>query len=241
MESHLEGKQLTKSYGKKTVVRDISISVASGQVVGLLGPNGAGKTTTFYMLVGIISPTNGEVFLDDENITTWPLYKRARKGISYLPQESSVFKKLTVEENLKIILEFTGLSSKEQEERRDFLLKELGIHHLKKQKACYLSGGERRRLEIARSLIRQPKFILLDEPFAGIDPLAILDIQNIIAKLKQKGIGILISDHNVRDTMKICDLVYLVYEGKIILKGTPEDVANNEIARRIYLGDHFEL
>ncbi len=241
MDSHLQGKKLSKSYGKKTVVRDISISVSNGQVVGLLGPNGAGKTTTFYMLVGIISPTKGKVFLDNEDITTWPLYKRARKGISYLPQESSVFKKLTVEENLKIILEFTGLSSKEQEERKDFLLKELGIHHLKKQKACYLSGGERRRLEIARSLIRQPKFILLDEPFAGIDPLAILDIQNIIAKLKQKGIGILISDHNVRDTMKICDLVYLVYEGKIILSGTPEDVANNEIARRIYLGDHFEL
>ncbi|GAB6163275.1 LPS export ABC transporter ATP-binding protein [Desulfothermus naphthae] len=241
MDSHLQGKKLSKSYGKKTVVRDISISVSSGQVVGLLGPNGAGKTTTFYMLVGIISPTKGEVFLDNEDITTWPLYKRARKGISYLPQESSVFKKLTVEQNLKIILEFTGLSSKEQEERKDFLLKELGIHHLKKQKACYLSGGERRRLEIARSLIRQPKFILLDEPFAGIDPLAILDIQNIIAKLKQKGIGILISDHNVRDTMKICDLVYLVYEGKIILKGTPEDIANNEIAKRIYLGDQFEL
>ncbi|WP_461834410.1 LPS export ABC transporter ATP-binding protein [Desulfothermus sp.] len=241
MDSHLQGKKLSKSYGKKTVVRDISISVSNGQVVGLLGPNGAGKTTTFYILVGIISPTKGKVFLDNEDITTWPLYKRARKGISYLPQESSVFKKLTVEENLKIILEFTGLSSKEQEERKDFLLKELGIHHLKKQKACYLSGGERRRLEIARSLIRQPKFILLDEPFAGIDPLAILDIQNIIAKLKQKGIGILISDHNVRDTMKICDLVYLVYEGKIILSGTPEDVANNEIARRIYLGDHFEL
>lgn len=241
MDSHLQGKKLSKSYGKKTVVRDITISVSSGQVVGLLGPNGAGKTTTFYMLVGIISPTKGEVFLDNEDITTWPLYKRARKGISYLPQESSVFKKLTVEQNLKIILEFTGLSSKEQEERKDFLLKELGIHHLKKQKACYLSGGERRRLEIARSLIRQPKFILLDEPFAGIDPLAILDIQNIIAKLKQKGIGILISDHNVRDTMKICDLVYLVYEGKIILKGTPEDIANNEIAKRIYLGDQFEL
>ena len=241
MDSHLQGKKLSKSYGKKTVVRNISISVSSGQVVGLLGPNGAGKTTTFYMLVGIISPTKGEVFLDNEDITTWPLYKRARKGISYLPQESSVFKKLTVEQNLKIILEFTGLSSKEQEERKDFLLKELGIHHLKKQKACYLSGGERRRLEIARSLIRQPKFILLDEPFAGIDPLAILDIQNIIAKLKQKGIGILISDHNVRDTMKICDLVYLVYEGKIILKGTPEDIANNEIAKRIYLGEQFEL
>ena len=241
MESHLQGKKLSKSYGKKTVVRDISISVSNGQVVGLLGPNGAGKTTTFYMLVGIISPTKGEVFLDNKDITTWPLYKRARKGISYLPQESSVFKKLTVEQNLKIILEFTGLSSKEQEERKDLLLKELGIHHLKKQKACYLSGGERRRLEIARSLIRQPKFILLDEPFAGIDPLAILDIQNIIAKLKQKGIGILISDHNVRDTMKICDLVYLVYEGKIILKGTPEDIANNEIAKRIYLGDQFEL
>lgn len=237
----LIAQNLLKKFGKKTVVKEISLNLKSGEVVGLLGPNGAGKTTTFYMLVGIINPTQGQVFLDDLEITAWPLYLRARKGISYLPQESSVFKKLTVEENLRIILEFTGLSKSQQNERLDSLLKELGIIHLKKQKARYLSGGERRRLEIARALIRDPKFMLLDEPFAGIDPIAVIDIQNIIMQLKHKGIGILISDHNVRDTMKICDRVYLVYEGKIVLTGTPQEIVESDLARRVYLGEEFRL
>ncbi len=237
----LRAENITKTYGKKTVVRDISLDLENGEVVGLLGPNGAGKTTTFYMLVGIINPTKGRIFLNEQDITSWPLYKRARNGVSYLPQESSVFKKLTVSENLKIILEFTDLSPKEQREKLYFLLRELGIDKLADQKACFLSGGERRRLEIARALIREPKFILLDEPFAGIDPLAIMDIQQIIEGLKKRGIGILISDHNVRDTMRICDRVYLVYEGKIILKGTPMEIANNEIAKRLYLGERFAL
>ncbi len=237
----LIAKNLVKRFGKKTVVKDISLSLQQGEIVGLLGPNGAGKTTTFYMLVGIINPTQGQVFLDDTEITRWPLYLRARRGLSYLPQESSVFKKLTVEENLRVIFEFTGLSKKEQNEKLNYLLKELGVIHLKKQKARYLSGGERRRVEIARALIRDPKFMLLDEPFAGIDPIAVIDIQNIITQLKQKEIGILISDHNVRDTMKICDRVYLVYEGKIVLTGTPNEIAESEFARRIYLGEEFKL
>ncbi len=237
----LRGSSLTKVYSKRTVVREVDIHLSQGEVVGLLGPNGAGKTTTFYMLVGIISPSQGKIFLDKEDITSWPLFKRARSGISYLPQESSVFKKLSVEDNLKIILEFTDLSQKEQKERLKFLLSELGIEKLARQRASLLSGGERRRLEIARALIRRPRFILLDEPFAGIDPLAIIDIQDIIARLKEQNIGVLISDHNVRDTMTICDRIYLLYDGKIIMEGSPEEIASSNTARKLYLGEKFQL
>ncbi len=237
----LLGMDLLKKYGKKTVVKGINIEVNQGEVVGLLGPNGAGKTTTFYMLVGIISPDEGRVFLEDLDITEWPLYKRAREGISFLPQETSIFSKLTVKENLMIILEYTRLTKKEQQKRADYLLEELGIKHLSDQKAMFLSGGEKRRLEIARSLIHDPKFILLDEPFAGIDPLAVDDIQNIIKSLRSKNIGILISDHNVRDTMTICDKIYLIYDGKVLLKGTPQEITNNPKAKRLYLGEDFTL
>ncbi len=237
----LKGNNLTRVYNKRSVVRDVTIHLCQGEVVGLLGPNGAGKTTTFYMLVGIISPTRGRIFLDEQDITPWPLFKRARAGISYLPQESSVFKKLSVEDNLKIILEFTDLSPQEQRERLELLLSELGIEKLARQRASLLSGGERRRLEIARALIRKPIFVLLDEPFAGIDPLAIIDIQEIVARLKRQDIGVLISDHNVRDTMTICDRIYLLYDGRIILEGTPEEIASSDIARKLYLGENFRL
>ncbi len=237
----LRGDKLSKTYRKRTVVHEVDIHLSQGEVVGLLGPNGAGKTTTFYMLVGIISPSQGGIFLDEKEITSWPLFKRARAGISYLPQESSVFKRLSVEDNLKIVLEFTGLSPAEQEERLRGLLRELGIEKLARQRASFLSGGERRRLEIARALIRRPVFILLDEPFAGIDPLAVIDIQQIISGLKGQGIGVLISDHNVRDTMSICDRIYLLYDGRIILEGTPEEIASSDVARRLYLGEKFRL
>ncbi|SDN22479.1 lipopolysaccharide export system ATP-binding protein [Desulfonauticus submarinus] len=239
--SKLEGIDLRKRYGQREVVRGIRLEVLQGEVVGLLGPNGAGKTTTFYMLVGIISPTKGKVFLDGKEITFLSLPKRAKLGISYLPQENSIFKKLTVEENLLIILEYTKLSKKEQKERAEELMEELGISKLAKQKASYLSGGERRRLEIARCLILSPKFILLDEPFAGIDPIAIDDIQKIIMRLKEKNIGVLISDHNVRETLRICDRAYLVYDGQVFLEGSPKDIANDAQARKLYLGETFSL
>lgn len=239
--SKLEGIDLRKRYGQREVVRGIHLEVLQGEVVGLLGPNGAGKTTTFYMLVGIISPTKGKVFLDGKEITFLSLPKRAKLGISYLPQENSIFKKLTVEENLLIILEYTKLSKKEQKERAEELMEELGISKLAKQKASYLSGGERRRLEIARCLILSPKFILLDEPFAGIDPIAIDDIQKIIMRLKEKNIGVLISDHNVRETLRICDRAYLVYDGQVFLEGSPKDIANDAQARKLYLGETFSL
>jgi len=237
----LTGQKLAKRYGVRDVVRDIDLEVRQGEVVGVLGPNGAGKTTTFYMLAGIITPTRGQVTLDGMDITRWPLHKRARLGMSYLPQESSIFRKLTVRQNLQLILEYSGLSRDEQQRKADRLLDELGIARLQDQLAAYLSGGERRRLEIARALIRDPKFILLDEPFAGIDPLAVDDIQAIIEGLKAKGIGVLISDHNVRETLQICDRAYLVYDGRIILAGSPDEIVADPGARKVYLGEGFSL
>ncbi|CCO24246.1 LPS export ABC transporter ATP-binding protein [Maridesulfovibrio hydrothermalis] len=234
-------KKLVKCYGQKEVVRGIGLTVREGEVVGLLGPNGAGKTTTFYMLVGVVKPTSGEVYYNKKQITRLPLHERAKMGISYLPQESSIFKKLSVRKNLEIIIEHTGISGKAVLHRADELLDQLGILRLADQKAMYLSGGERRRLEIARAMINDPKFILLDEPFAGIDPIAVIDIQDIISNLKEMGLGILISDHNVRETLSICDRAYLVYEGRVILKGAPEDIVKNTKARRLYLGDSFSL
>jgi len=217
------------------------MKIKNNSVVGLLGPNGAGKTTTFYMTIGMIKPDKGHVFLDDEDITTYPMYLRARRGVGYLPQETSVFKKLTVKQNIMAILETLSISKLEQEERADMLLDELGIKHLMNQKANLLSGGERRRLEITRALATNPSFILLDEPFAGIDPLAVIDIKNIIAHLKNRGIGILISDHNVRETLEACDKAYILNDGKIIESGPPEKIVSSETARRIYLGDEFKL
>ena len=237
----LEVKDLHKRYGHREVVAGVSLSLGSSEIVGLLGPNGAGKTTTFYMITGLTKPTAGEVLLNQQNVAGLPLHRRARLGLSYLPQESSVFKKLTVLDNLRIILEYTGLSKKEQTQKAETLLAEFGITHLKDSLAGVLSGGERRRLEIARCLIRNPKFVLLDEPFAGIDPLAVDDIQTLIVDLKKRGIGVLISDHNVRETLNICDRAYLVHEGKVILSGDPEFIVNDPKARRVYLGDNFTL
>ena len=217
------------------------MKIKNNSVVGLLGPNGAGKTTTFYMTIGMIKPDKGHVFLDDEDITTYPMYLRARRGVGYLPQETSVFKKLTVKQNIMAILETLSISKIEQEERADMLLDELGIKHLMNQKANLLSGGERRRLEITRALATNPSFILLDEPFAGIDPLAVIDIKNIIAHLKNRGIGILISDHNVRETLEACDKAYILNDGEIIESGPPEKIVSSKTARRIYLGEEFKL
>jgi lipopolysaccharide export system ATP-binding protein len=217
------------------------MKIKNSCVVGLLGPNGAGKTTTFYMTVGMIKPDGGQVFLDDEDITNFPMYLRARKGVGYLPQETSIFRKLTVKQNIMAILETLSISKSDQEERANLLLGELGITHLENQKANLLSGGERRRLEITRALATNPSFILLDEPFAGIDPLAVIDIKKIIRHLKNRGIGILISDHNVRETLEVCDEAYILNDGKIIESGPPEKIASSEIARRIYLGDEFKL
>ncbi len=237
----LSGQNLAKRYGTRDVVRDINLDVRQGEVVGVLGPNGAGKTTTFYMLAGIVRPSRGTVHLDGLDITRWPLHRRARAGMSYLPQESSIFRKLTVRQNLQLILEYSGFSLDEQKRTADRLLDELGITRLADQLAAYLSGGERRRLEIARALIQNPKFILLDEPFAGIDPLAVDDIQAIIEGLRNKGIGVLISDHNVRETLQICDRAYLVYDGQIILNGSPEEIVADPGARKVYLGEGFSL
>jgi lipopolysaccharide export system ATP-binding protein len=217
------------------------MKIKNNSVVGLLGPNGAGKTTTFYMAIGMIKPDKGHVFLNDEDITAYPMYLRARRGVGYLPQETSVFKKLTVKQNIMAILETLSISKLDQEERADMLLDELGIKHLMNQKANLLSGGERRRLEITRALATNPSFILLDEPFAGIDPLAVIDIKNIIAHLKNRGIGILISDHNVRETLEACDKAYILNDGEIIESGPPEKIVTSKTARRIYLGDEFKL
>lgn len=234
-------KDLVKVYNGRQVVNSVSMKIKSSRVVGLLGPNGAGKTTTFYMAVGMIKPDDGQVFFDDEDITNFPMYLRARKGVGYLPQETSIFRKLTVKQNIMAILETLSISKSDQEERANLLLDELGIKHLKNQKANLLSGGERRRLEITRALATKPSFILLDEPFAGIDPLAVIDIKKIIRHLKNRGIGILISDHNVRETLEVCDEAYILNEGRIIESGPPEKIASSETARRIYLGDEFKL
>ncbi len=236
----LKAEGLHKRYGQKSVVSCVNANIKQGEVVGLLGPNGAGKTTTFYMLTGIVKPSEGAVYLDDEDISALPLFKRSRIGISYLPQESSIFKKLTVFQNLQIVLEYTDLSKKEQKEKAYALLDEFNLSYLENSYASYLSGGERRRLEIARCLVRDPSFVLLDEPFAGIDPIAVDDIQNIIQHLKERNIGVLISDHNVRETLQICDRSYLMYQGRVILDGTPDEIKNNELAKNVYLGDMFD-
>ena len=239
--SDLYLKNLIKIYNKKKVIKGVSIRVKKGKIVGLLGPNGAGKTTTFYMAIGIIKPDAGEIFLGNDNIENLPMYRRAQKGISYLPQESSIFKKLSVEDNILAILEIISHKKENIKKKCRKLLRELKIEHLAKRKAYVLSGGERRRLEIARTLSSKPNFILLDEPFAGIDPLSIIDIQNIIKKLAKKNIGILISDHNVRETLGVCDKAYILNEGKILEKGSPKKIINSEISRKIYLGDNFKL
>ena len=232
---------LIKSYRNRTVVNHVSVEVKQGEIVGLLGPNGAGKTTTFYMVVGLIRPDEGKVFLNDEDITRQPMYKRAQMGLGYLPQEASVFRKLTVEDNIKAILEMTKLSKQEQKAKLEDLLEEFGLQHVRKNNGDSLSGGERRRTEIARALAVDPKFILLDEPFAGVDPIAVEDIQIVVARLKTKNIGILITDHNVNETLSICDRAYLLIEGKIFKHGTAEELAADEHVRRLYLGRNFEL
>lgn len=237
----LASDQLTKFYRKRPVVRGVSIEVEPGEVVGLLGPNGAGKTTTFYMIIGFIRPDGGNVFLGGDNISRLPMYKRARRGIGYLAQEASVFRKMTVEENILAILQFQKLSRKERRRRLDELLDELDIRHLRKNKAFTLSGGERRRVEITRAMVTRPKFMLLDEPFAGIDPIAVEDIQSIIARLVERGLGVLITDHNVRETLSICNRAYIMCDGKILKAGTADFLANDPEARKIYLGEKFRL
>jgi lipopolysaccharide export system ATP-binding protein len=234
-------KELVKKYRQRTVVKGVSVEVNQGEIVGFLGPNGAGKTTSFYMIVGLIKPFSGKVFLEDLDITSMPMYQRAQHGIGYLAQEASVFRRLSVEDNILAVMEFTKLTKKQQKERLESLLDEFGLQHIRKSKGIQLSGGERRRTEIARALAVNPKFILLDEPFAGVDPIAVEDIQAIVAKLKEKNIGILITDHNVHETLTITDRAYLLYEGNILKAGTAEDLANDEHVRKVYLGKNFEL
>ena len=237
----LRAEKLVRRYQGHAVVRDVSLSVSQGEIVGLLGPNGAGKTTTFYMMVGLISPNIGEVYLNEACITSLPLYKRAQKGISYLPQEASVFRSLTVEENLLAVLEMTDLPKREQKAKMETLLEEFSITHIRKNKGMVLSGGERRRTEIARALALGPKFVLLDEPFAGVDPIAVEEVQTLIAQLKHKNIGILITDHNVNETLSITDRAYLMFEGSLLKSGTAEELAEDEQVRKVYLGQNFEL
>jgi len=237
----LRTQNLIKRYGSRTVVNNVSVEVNQGEIVGLLGPNGAGKTTTFYMTVGLIRPNEGDIFLDDKKITNEPMYKRARLGIGYLPQEASVFRKLSVEDNIRAVLEMTKLSKEEQKNKLESLIEEFGLGKIRKSNGDVLSGGERRRTEIARCLATSPGFILLDEPFAGIDPIAVEDIQNIVRKLKEKNIGILITDHNVHETLTITDRAYLLFEGSILKAGTAQELADDEQVRRVYLGKNFEL
>jgi lipopolysaccharide export system ATP-binding protein len=232
---------ITKQYGKRTVARNVSIEVNQGEIVGLLGPNGAGKTTSFYMIVGMIKPNSGKIFLDETEITNFPMYKRAQMGLGYLPQEASVFRKLSVEDNLRAVLEMTKLSKADQKLKMESLLDEFGLHQVRKNLGDQLSGGERRRTEIARCLATDPKFILLDEPFAGVDPIAVEDIQAVVAKLKQKNIGILVTDHNVHETLSITERAYLLYSGSILTSGTAEELAADPEVREKYLGKNFEL
>ena len=237
----LKAQNLMKSYSGKKVVKDISLTVNQGEIVGLLGPNGAGKTTSFYMIVGLIKPNGGKIYLDNQEITKFPMYKRAQSGIGYLAQEASVFRKLSVENNILSVLQLTKLSKKQQLEKMESLIDEFGLNHIRKNRGDLLSGGERRRTEIARALATDPSFILLDEPFAGVDPVAVEDIQRIISKLTKKNIGILITDHNVQETLAITDRTYLMFEGNILKSGKPEDLAKDEMVRKLYLGQNFEF
>lgn len=237
----LRADNLIKRYKKRTVVNDVSFNVAQGEIVGLLGPNGAGKTTSFYMIVGLIKPNEGHIFLDDEEITSDAMYRRAQKGIGYLAQEASVFRKLTVEDNIKAILEMSKMSKPDQKDKLEELIDEFSLHKVRKNRGDLLSGGERRRTEIARALAADPKFILLDEPFAGVDPIAVEEIQSIVAKLRHRNIGILITDHNVQETLSITDRAYLLFEGRILESGVPEVLAENEMVRKVYLGPNFVL
>lgn len=237
----LHTENLVKKYKKRVVVNHVSVEVSRGEIVGLLGPNGAGKTTTFYMIVGLIKPNEGRIFLDQQEITSEPMYRRAQKGIGYLSQEASVFRNLSVEDNIKAVLEFTKMTKADQKNRLESLLEEFGLQNIRKSKGITLSGGERRRTEIARSLAVDPKFILLDEPFAGVDPIAVEDIQEIVVKLKEKNIGVLITDHNVHETLSITDRAYLLFEGSILKAGTSEELAMDEEVRKVYLGANFQL
>ncbi|MFN4237297.1 MAG: LPS export ABC transporter ATP-binding protein [Vogesella sp.] len=239
--SRLSIQHLKKTFKKRTVVRDVSMDIASGEVIGLLGPNGAGKTTSFYMVVGLIAAEAGEILLDGNTITHLPIHKRARLGLGYLPQEASIFRKMTVEENIQAVLEVAGLSGEALDKELQLLLDDLNIGHLRETNAMALSGGERRRVEIARVLATKPRFILLDEPFAGVDPIAVIDIQKIISFLKERGIGVLITDHNVRETLRICDRAYIISEGRVLASGLPDELVNNEQVRQVYLGEHFHL